>query len=996
MAVANVAWILASNGKSVLVLDWDLEAPGLHRYFRPFLIDKDLTSSEGIIDFVIAYADEAIKPPPNAEQPLAKDWFFPLADITQYALLIDFEGFPAGGSIALIPAGRQGATYATRVNSFDWKNFYVRLAGRAFMEEARRRMCHEYEYILIDSRTGVSDTAGICTVQMPDILAVCFTLNNQSIEGAAAVTKSVNDQRQKKTSESGGEDLPERKIRIVPIPMRIDSFEKDKLDRRRAYAQSKFDPFIEHIPAGDRQTYWLESEVPYSPYFGYEELLSTIRENPNDPKGVLSAMIRITNYVIRPKVPEERFSFTSLISPERRKEILQEFASTPGLDSTAGQQSIAVESNLEKQIRVAEATFLSLNEAEREMARRLLTRLVRVPRFGEQAENSRIRVDLSDLGQDAYPLVERFARSEALLVSKDETTGRETVEISNDELLRSWERLRKWSEDDVWLFRWRQELQAGKAKWEDKRRNSGELLHGPALTEARDWYKSHREYLNDSESAFLEASIDKFRRRRLNLAFAAAAIALFVPLSIYYYSRLSNRTDMADKIATEARRAIDASNSGNQQADQFQLGILLATEAERLSPSAKAEAILTQNLPQLPRKVSINTQGNNVLRVAITPSGSQVVVVTGRPRGSQSLSEDRVAQLQDTVAGSKIFGFKNFDQGSGIFALSPDGKYLATAVARNKSYFVDLVDMTTGKQVASLSHKGPVHDIAFSPNTRFLATASQDGTAQVLDILSPLEMSKPPVVLRHGGPLNAVTFSADSRYIATAGEDYLVVVRSTAALGIAYKQIGPLDGTAYNIWLSPSGDFLATITLDTKTVDVWRVDTREQIASLRHAFSVNTMTFSPDGVFIITAGSGGDISEGNIIVWHNDGQLPKNLGFHEDVDKLVFSPDGKYLAAIANSKMARLWSYNGGRFDGAAYLIQGANINDLAFSNGTRIVTAGDDNTTRVWDPGVSLSQDLQEAEPCSRVTRNLTREEWDHYLAPYLGAYRRTCPDIR
>ena len=37
MALANVAWILAANGNRVLVADWDLESPGLHRFFQPFL-----------------------------------------------------------------------------------------------------------------------------------------------------------------------------------------------------------------------------------------------------------------------------------------------------------------------------------------------------------------------------------------------------------------------------------------------------------------------------------------------------------------------------------------------------------------------------------------------------------------------------------------------------------------------------------------------------------------------------------------------------------------------------------------------------------------------------------------------------------------------------------------------------------------------------------------------------------------------------------------------
>src|SRR5262245_65998079 len=57
MAVANVAWILASGGKRVLTVGWDLEAPGLHRYYTPFLGDKDLTGSDGLIDLLIEFRD---------------------------------------------------------------------------------------------------------------------------------------------------------------------------------------------------------------------------------------------------------------------------------------------------------------------------------------------------------------------------------------------------------------------------------------------------------------------------------------------------------------------------------------------------------------------------------------------------------------------------------------------------------------------------------------------------------------------------------------------------------------------------------------------------------------------------------------------------------------------------------------------------------------------------------------------------------------------------
>ncbi len=47
MALANVAWILASRGKRVLAVDWDVEAPGLHSYFHPLLTDPELRDTDG-------------------------------------------------------------------------------------------------------------------------------------------------------------------------------------------------------------------------------------------------------------------------------------------------------------------------------------------------------------------------------------------------------------------------------------------------------------------------------------------------------------------------------------------------------------------------------------------------------------------------------------------------------------------------------------------------------------------------------------------------------------------------------------------------------------------------------------------------------------------------------------------------------------------------------------------------------------------------------------
>lgn len=132
MALANVAWILASNGLRVLAIDWDLEAPGLHRYFQPFLRDKSLSSSDGIIDFIVDFSSAAVSPPANSELALGGEWYHSYSNLLRYATSLAWDGFQKPGTIDFVPAGRQDAGYAIRVNSFNWQHFYEKLGGGLF------------------------------------------------------------------------------------------------------------------------------------------------------------------------------------------------------------------------------------------------------------------------------------------------------------------------------------------------------------------------------------------------------------------------------------------------------------------------------------------------------------------------------------------------------------------------------------------------------------------------------------------------------------------------------------------------------------------------------------------------------------------------------------------------------------------------------------------------------------------------------------------------
>ncbi|MEU2772537.1 FxSxx-COOH system tetratricopeptide repeat protein [Streptomyces sp. NPDC007162] len=289
MALANTAWILAANGKRVLAVDWDLEAPGLDRFFHPFLDPNVLAATGGVLNILQDYAWAATDGITRSGP-----WHLEYADVEQHAVSLSPErqglGFENGGSLDFLSAGKQFRAYSGTASSLEWDNFYDRLRGGMFLEALRDSMKRSYDYVLIDSRTGRSDTADICTLQMPDILVDCFTFSDQALDGAADVAYSVGDEHRN------------RRIRVLPVPMRVDDGEKDKVEAGRALARAKFaglpkGPGGERLSADEITAYWGSVEIPYKPYYAYEETLAVVGDKKGDPKSLLAAFERLTAFV---------------------------------------------------------------------------------------------------------------------------------------------------------------------------------------------------------------------------------------------------------------------------------------------------------------------------------------------------------------------------------------------------------------------------------------------------------------------------------------------------------------------------------------------------------------------------------------------------------------------------------------------------------------------------------------------------------------------------
>jgi formylglycine-generating enzyme required for sulfatase activity/energy-coupling factor transporter ATP-binding protein EcfA2 len=274
---------------------------------------SSLTGTPGLIDLLRDYENKAITPVDEDGEQKQEKWCQEAANLARDAVAVRWAHFH-DGSIEFIGAGKQDLHYSRKVNLFNWDNFYDRLGGGTFFTEARERLKEQYDYILIDSRTGVSDISGICTLQMPDVLLMCFTPNTQSIEGASAVAKSVFGQWERRP------DLYPGKRQIWPVLTRVDLNELNKLEIARTLTRTKFSRYLRDIPATERDTYWGKIEIPYVPYFAFEEVLAVFKDKGDEELSLLAPMQRLTSYLTDGKI--ER-----LVAPpeEERLRIIDRF-----------------------------------------------------------------------------------------------------------------------------------------------------------------------------------------------------------------------------------------------------------------------------------------------------------------------------------------------------------------------------------------------------------------------------------------------------------------------------------------------------------------------------------------------------------------------------------------------------------------------------------------------------------------------------------------------
>ena len=176
MALANVADLMARSGLRVLIVDFDLEAPGLEHFFP--VDHEEIRGHEGLLDLLLAFKYSMSTMAGHEERNSFKDLDRFLTTIYPFR-----DGH---GGIDLLPAGRrltdeQIGRYSEELRQFDWIDFYFSWSGELFFEWLRRALHQRYDVALVDSRTGVTEMGGVCAYQLADAIVLLCAANLQNI-----------------------------------------------------------------------------------------------------------------------------------------------------------------------------------------------------------------------------------------------------------------------------------------------------------------------------------------------------------------------------------------------------------------------------------------------------------------------------------------------------------------------------------------------------------------------------------------------------------------------------------------------------------------------------------------------------------------------------------------------------------------------------------------------------------------------------------------------
>ena len=586
----------------------------------------------------------------------------------------------------------------------------------------------------------------------------------------------------------------------------------------------------------------------------------------------------------------------------------------------------------------ADEAYYNLSDGEKEISRKIFTRLIH---YGESGtRDSRRRLSLAQLTAESedkkriHKLITKLADAHLLVTDREPSTGIETVEIIHDSLIVEWEQLSNWISEQSGFLRWRQRLEDKKNEW-NKNGDEGYLLRGAPLVEANDWLEKNNEELYPSEIKYIKASSELAERERAEKERAAKK-----------------------ERATEKERAAEKERSRNRIIAEKERGrnrIIIVLAALLIVIFISAGILYyqldqTEQQKQQARVLYLNLQSSVLEGSPETLDTSGLLAIESFRIHKTSNAAQIIRQDLSLIPHCVVM---KHNKSAFDVEFSPNGKYIATA---SMDRTARLWDSHTGKEIYMMKHDDGVNDVTFSPDGKYIATTSRDGIARLWNTSTGREIKvwKHIYETRFSCALSNIAFSPDGKYIAIINDD-----NTTRLCNINTDnetRTSKHDGFVFKVVFSPDGKCIATASSD-KTARLWDSHTGKEIYMMKHDDGVNDVTFSSDGKYIATVSWDGTARLWNVLTG-KEISVMKNNG--TNLSQVAFSPDGKFIAMMSGNESVSLWdpfagkivtTLNNNKHSGRYILDNGYLLANFAFSpDGKYIVTTDTFLSAILWD----------------------------------------------
>lgn len=614
----------------------------------------------------------------------------------------------------------------------------------------------------------------------------------------------------------------------------------------------------------------------------------------------------------------------------------------------------------------AEKVYADCSKPEQDQVRDIFLRLTRLDE-GDEGRDTRRRVPLGDLipsGRGAASitlLLDKLAN--ARLIVKTVNENKTEVEVAHEALIRHWERLQIWLNEDRDVLRLRESVRESAKEWDRSGRHES-LLNSRwvKLDEALLLAEDSRYRLTEIEQAYLKGCVglrnreqrEGELRRRITLA---SALAVTVTMMVILIGWSISSTTSANKYATQVS-VVQTAESKSIEKEKIAEERMYLAQSLALSSNAQlafesgdndtaiALAIEANKLP------SATISAQRVLAQAVYAPGTRFRLV-GHNDVVSSVDinyDDKIA-----ISGSWDGTIKQWD-------LS-DGSLVSTLIGHNDRVY-SVTFNHVGDMVASSSkdksiilwdvkNKSPIHYlyghservyvVAFNPKDDLLASGSLDKTVILWDVETG---NRVQIYNGHTARVNALQFSYDGQSIFSGSSDGFIIQWGVDSAN-EIKRIEVGDNGVTCLAINPDGDKMVSGSWG-GTIRMWDIESGEEITRFDgHVGAVESIVFSPDGKYIISGSY-----DNSVRIWEvkTGKEVKRLIGHTSTIWALDISSDGKNVISGSADKTLRYWDiYDGLEISRFAEHLD--TVFDLAVtSDDTLLISVSTDKTMRSWN----------------------------------------------